>query len=43
MVDSDHQPIVAVIKDKVPKKRGQFWFDERLIDHEGLIESITHG
>ena len=43
MVGSDHQPIVAVIEDKVPKKRRSFRFDDRLIGHEGLIESITRG
>ena len=27
MVGSDHRPVVAFLKDKMPKRRGQFRFD----------------
>lgn len=27
MVGSDHRQVVASLDDKVPKRRGQFWFD----------------
>ena len=40
MVASDHRPVVAHLEDKVPRKRGQFWFDKRWIGQEGLTESI---
>ena len=41
MVASDHRPVVAYLEDKVPRKRGQFLFDNRWIGQEGLTESIA--
>lgn len=43
MVGSDNRPLVAYLKDKVPRRRGQFRFDKRWIGLEGLMESITIG
>ena len=43
MVGSDNRPVVAFLEDKVTRWKGQFRFDKRWIEHEGLMESIAMG
>lgn len=43
LVGSDHRPVVVHLENSVPKRRGQFRFDNRWLGQEGLFESIERG
>lgn len=40
LVGSDHRPVVAYLENKINRRRGQFQFDKRWIEQDGLLDSI---